>query len=144
FSPVFMGDDIIRVVGACTIVFEWPDRMAWKEFASDRAILSIWRTIDARKDAIQIGIRHSPLRPKPHADSCFRIDHQLGAPEVNEIVLGYVVPGRKEELCGDDFCRCRHFGIVWRIELDEIDIAAPIANAKPRRYAFRFSVDHHP
>src|SRR5262245_33139738 len=98
-TPVFMRNDIIRIVGSGAIVLERSDRAAREKLACNRAVSPIRKFVNARKNLIQIGFTHLALRAEAHAYFRRWIDHQAFTCEEYEMVLGNVIAGGKKEFC---------------------------------------------
>src|SRR5262245_60720068 len=129
FTTVLMGKDVIWIVRPRAEILEGADWLSFKDLAREGPISSIAILVNELEDLLQNGVVHSA---------------ELLSFEENDVVLRHVESDCIKEFRGDHLGSRCHFRVVRRIELDEINVAAAVANSKTRRNAFRLRFQDPP
>ena len=144
-APVFMRNDVIRIVGPCAVIAEIAQRSALRKSTHQHAVPAIGKPGGAAEHVIHVAAcQLSSLSDHRIVNARVRRNLDLRRVQFGEVHLHGVVPERVIERRPDDLRARRHFWIRRRIELDLIQMAGWIRHAEARLQSGGFAAAHLP
>ena len=143
-APVLVRDDVVGVVRAGAVVAERTDRTPGHAARGHGAIRPVRAAMRPRENVVEVAPFHPALAPRRGSDLRRFRDRDPIRRHGHEMVLHLPVPERPEDLVRDHDRAGRGLGMSGRVEGDEPDLAARVADREAGRGAGDFSRHHGP
>ncbi len=134
-APIFVRDEVVRVVGARADEANAADRLALERLARDDSVRSVGLAIGALEQVVDVAEPHQPFVAAGRRELRAVADDELLAAHVGDVVLRHVVAERPHQLRDGHFGPGRHAAVARRIEFQEPALTRRVLDRESRRHA---------